>query len=232
MVAAIAAGVAAVGSIGGGLLSAQGAGSAANAQEQASMAGIAEQQREYNQSRTDQLPWLTTGSSALDQLGKLYGLDTYQNGAVQKGTQMNNFGSFWQSPDYKITNQMGLAGVDAGAAAGGSLDSGATRKAEIAYSGNLASSQFDNYANRLAGIAGVGQTAASGISQAGANAANQITQGYNNYGSALASGYLAQGSAYGQTIGQLGGIGSGLIQNNPQFFGSPYNAQHDPLWGG
>jgi hypothetical protein len=219
----------AVGSIGGALIGGQSAQDAANAQIQAAQLAIAEQQREYDQTRTDHLPWLTTGSSALDQLAKIYGLDTYQNGQVQKGTGTNDFSSFWKAPDYNIAMQQGIAGVDAGAAARGSLDSGATRKAEATYASNLGTSQFNNYANRLAGIAGVGQTAADFVGTAGQNTANQIGNYYTNQGNAMASSYLSQGNLYGNALGNLAGIGAGMFSNSGGYGSSGgYQSGGDP----
>lgn len=214
----IGAGIGAIGSIGGALIGSNSASDAAQAQIQAAQLAIAEQQREYDLTRGDYAPWRTTGGSALDSLARLYGLDTYQNGQVVKGTGKTDFSQFQASPDYQFRMSQGIAGVDAGAAARGSLDSGATRKAEINYAGNLASGEFNNYANRLAGIAGVGQTAVAGTAQAGENAANQISQQYTDQGNALASSYLAQGNAYSNALSGLAGIGSGLISNNPQWF--------------
>lgn len=212
----IAAGIGAAGSIGGALLGGSSAQSAANAQEQAAQLSVAEQQREYDQTRSDHMPWLTTGGSALDQLAKIYGLDTSQNGQTVKGSGTTDYSSFYKSPDYAFAQQQGLAGVDAGAAAGGSLDSGATRKAEINFSSGLASQNFNNYANRLAGIAGVGQTAANSLGTLGANTANQISNAYTQSGDAQASSYLAQGNSYAQGLAGLGGYANSALNSYMQ----------------
>ncbi|MBS9522385.1 hypothetical protein KJA66_10700, partial [Xylella fastidiosa subsp. multiplex] len=51
----------AAGSILGSIISNRCAHRAADAQTQASQAAIAVQQRQYNQTRQDQIPWLTAG---------------------------------------------------------------------------------------------------------------------------------------------------------------------------
>ena len=138
----VAAGIGAAGSIAGGLIGSSSASDAAKAQQKSDAAAIAEQRREYDQSRQDLLPWETTGASALDQLAAIYGLATYQNGQTVPGNSSSkpapDYSSFYKSPDYNFAMKEGIAGIDAGAAATGSLDSGATRKAEEKYAGNLA----------------------------------------------------------------------------------------------
>lgn len=58
----------------GGLMGKSSASKAAKAQEAATQAAIAEQRRQYDQTREDQMPWLNTGSSAINRLGYLLGL--------------------------------------------------------------------------------------------------------------------------------------------------------------
>lgn len=195
-----------------------GAGDAADAQASGIKKGIAaqtdmfnkalgEQQRQYDTSRSDQMPWLQAGGGALKQLSSLYGL----NGTPQ------SFDPFKASPDYQFRFNEGVRGVDAGAAARGMLDSGATRKAEIGYAGNLASSEFGNYAQRLMGLAGIGQNTAQSLGALGQNNANTISGLYTNQGENLASSYLAQGQNTANRIGTQWGIGGQLGGN---LFGS------------
>ncbi len=163
----------------------------------------------------------------------------YTPGSAQPG--VDPYATFYQSPDYQFRLTQGLAGVDAGAAAGGYLDSGATRKAEIEYAGNLTSGEYNNYANRLAALAGVGQTTATNLGNLGSQYATNVGNIATNQGNNLASSYLAQGQNYSNTIGNLAGIGSGLIMNNPQWFSgsggggsttpSSYTAPYNMNWG-
>lgn len=111
--------------------------------------------RGYNDARAANQPYLDIGTSALERLGQIYNV----NGAGTSGGNLDPNATFWQSPDYQFRMSQGIKGTDAGAAARGMLDSGATRKAEIQYAGNLASGEFNSYAQRLAGLAGIGQQA-------------------------------------------------------------------------
>jgi hypothetical protein len=132
-----------------------------------------------------------------------------------QGTGQGDLSAFFTSPDYQFRMQEGLAGVTGQAAALGGLDSGATRKALIGYAGNQASGEFNNYANRLAALAGVGQTTATNMAGQGAAYANSVGNIYQNNADNQASSYLAQGRNNANLTGQLAGIGSGLIMNWP-----------------
>lgn len=73
----ISGAIAAVGAIGGSLISSNAAGQAADTSVAASRAAVDETRREYDIGQGNLRPWLQTGSSALGKLAKLYGLDSY-----------------------------------------------------------------------------------------------------------------------------------------------------------
>jgi len=168
---------------------------AADAASQASASSLAEQRRQFDQSRADQQPWLRTGTSALDALSKLYGL----NG------QQQSFGSFTASPDYQFRQNEQNRALTARNSALGIQDSGAAQKAALKYSGDLASGEFNNYTNRLAGLAGVGQAAANTNAQLGQNYAGAVTGINQNTAAALGSSYINQGNIYGNLWSNIGG---------------------------
>lgn len=170
---------------------------AANAASEASAASLAEQRRQYDLSRADQQPWLTTGTNALNSYANLLG----QNGAAAQTTAM---GQFQTSPDYAFRQSEQARALTARNSALGIQDSGAAQKAAMQYSGNLASGEFNNYANRLAGLAGVGQTAATTNAGLGANYANQVTNINQNRAQALGSSYINRGNIYGNLYSNLG----------------------------
>src|SRR5262252_2947736 len=72
-----AAAIAAAGTIGGTLLSNRASGQASNAAQQGAAAALNEQQRQFDISQANAKPWLTTGTSALNRIAQIYGLDTY-----------------------------------------------------------------------------------------------------------------------------------------------------------
>lgn len=72
----IGSAISAGGSILGGLMGGDGAEDAANAQLQANQMAIAEQRRQYDQSRRDNLPYMESGTAANRRLAMLMGLST------------------------------------------------------------------------------------------------------------------------------------------------------------
>lgn len=134
-----------------------------------------------------------------------------------------NMGAFFASPDYQFRQDEQNRELTARNARLGIQDSGAAQKASMKYSGNLASGEFNNYANRLASIAGVGQTAASQNQALGTNYANALTGINQNTGQALASSYQQQGAISSGLTQNLAGIGTSLLNNWPSSGGG---------WGG
>jgi hypothetical protein len=147
----------------------------------------------YDTSREDQQPWRETGVSALSQLSALYGL----------GGQAPDFSVVTNSPGYQFGLDQGVQALDRSAAARGRLRSGAQDMAITRYGQDYAGTKWGEHANRLAGLAGVGQTATNQLGMYGQNYANQV--GQNNM---LAAN--AQASSYGQTANALSGFGSDL----------------------
>lgn len=190
----VAVGAAAVTAVG----SAYSANKSAKAQGKGGDAAIAEQRRQYDQTREDQLPWLQAGGSALTQMQRL---------------NAGDYSSFQASPDYQFAMQQGIQGLDRSAARGGNLFSGGHSADLMKFGQGLASQNYNTYYNRLAGLAGVGQTAANNIGQFGQNAANSIGGAYQANGLARASTY----DAYGQGIaGLAGAFNRGYQQNSAQ----------------
>lgn len=188
----------------GGVASTVSANKAAGAAKSAANSSIAEQQREYDQARADNAPFRTTGVSALNDIAKLYGLDTTDaNGNVVKGSGKADFSSFSTSPDYQFNLQQGQDAINRSAAAHGGLLSGAAVKAGETYASGLASNEFGNYVGRLSQIAGVGQNATNATTAAGTNMANANTQAIMGAGNARASAYSDIGQTIGNTTNSL-----------------------------
>lgn len=190
---------------------------AANASNAATQATIAEQQREFDINQKNQAPWLTTGKSALSMLGGMYGLNS--DGSGQSTGAKPDYSAFYQSPDYQFALQQGLQSVDRGAAARGTLYSGQNTADEMKFGQGLASQQFGNFYNRLAGLAGIGQTAANQLGYAGQNMANQV--GYANQWNAQnqMNSIYNRANANTNMVNSLTGIGSnlaGYYMNRPQ----------------
>jgi len=199
----IAAAIAGAAVIGGVATVASG-NKAANAQKDAANSSIAEQQRQYDQTRADQAPWRTAGAGALSKLAGLYGVDTGNGAAKVPNSQL--YDEFRATPGYGFQMSEGLKAVDRGAAARGLLGSGAAVKGEERFAGGLADTTYGQYVNQLQALAGVGQTATQATSQAGQNAANNISSAYTNAGNARASSYANTGSAINSTLNGLASV--------------------------
>lgn len=146
-----------------------------------------------------------------------------QGGGPAVGTptgapQAGNFRNFFASPDYQFRLGEGNRAIEQSAAARGLLGSGSTLRDLTQYSQGLASSEYGNWFNRLAGIAGLGQTANAANAQAGQNYAANYGQNMTNIGNARASAYQSYGNALGG-LASAGayGLGSGAFRD-------PYSA--------
>lgn len=113
------------------------------------------------------------------------------------------YGGFVASPSYQWRLNQGLQAIERRASANGARFSGATLKAMDRYAGGEASQEFDTYANRLAALAGVGQTATGSVAQAGQNYATGASNAYTNAGNARASAYTNAGNAINQGVQNL-----------------------------
>lgn len=134
-------------------------------------------------------------------------------------TQAPDYSAFYKSPGYEFRLDEGVGALDKSAAARGKLRSGGYGRELTRYGQGVASGEFNNYANRLASIAGLGQTSAAGSGALGAQAAGtasslgnaaaatggQISANIGNAlqsaGGARASGYVGSSNAINQGIG-------------------------------
>jgi hypothetical protein len=187
------------------LIGASSARSAASAQSDSTAAGIAEQGRQYDTTRADYAPFRAAGTKALGQLQT-------ENDRPFDSSQVQ------LDPGYQFGLQQGQQAIDRKAAASGGRVSGAALKAAAEYGTNYATTGYStaynraNQArtdrlNRLAALAGIGQTATGGTANAGANASNNISNMTTAQGNASGAATLAQGNIWGNGINQLGAIG-------------------------
>lgn len=117
------------------------------------------------------------------------------------------------TPGYQFAFNEGQRALESSAAARGGLFSGAAGKALAKYGQGVADQQYGTHLNRLAGLAGIGQTATSQNNQIGMQTAGNVGQAYQNAGNARASGIAGSANAWGSTLGQLAGIGGYMYGN-------------------
>ena len=110
-------------------------------------------------------------------------------------------------PGYQFQMDQGLNSIQNSAAARGGALSGNAMVGLQSYGQGLASTQFQNYMSQLAGIANMGQAAAS-------NTANQGASLMSGAGASLASGIMGAGNAQSANTINQGNILSGLF-NSP-----------------
>lgn len=202
-------------SIWSGNKQADAASDAAKLQAAGQAAALEELKRQFDLSRADQMPWLTAGKDSLAQLAALM---------APGGALTRKFGAadFEADPGYQFQLAEGEQAANRAAAARGGYNSGRTLKELMRYGQGLASTTYQdaynryntdqsNLYNRLAGIAGTGQTAATTLGNAGANYAanvgNTLTGGANAQAASRIAGANARTSGYmGAANAITGGI--------------------------
>ena len=140
--------------------------------------------------------------------------------SMEAGGGSPDYSAFYKSPGYDFRFQEGIRAIDRSASAKGTLMSGGQQRELTRYGQGFASGEFNNYANRLASLAGIGQTATSATGQLGSNVAGQFgnTSGQLGQtimagGTAQASGIAGAGNAWATGIqGAAGALGSGIQQ--------------------
>lgn len=183
-----------------------GAYSAGNAARTAANSGnnaLGLQAQMYNQNRADLTPWRQTGQAALGQMG----------GQIM--------GGFQASPGYQFAQDEGMRTLNNRLAGMGMTNSGMAQREAMRFGTGLANQEYGNYWNRLAGLAGVGQTAAGQTADMGQRYGQNAGNTMMGVGSALASGQTQAASGLMSGANAL----AGYWLNNTQ-------QPKPPEWGG
>jgi len=186
---------AAIGGIVGGISQGKAAKRAAAAQENAANRQIDFQTGIYNDQTERFRPFLDTGTNALAGYNFEMGL----------GERPENYGGFQATPGYEFRKQQGIGAIDASAAARGGLMSGKTLQDLTTFGDGIASQEYGNYMQRLAGMTDMGMGAAGMQATAGNNAAAGVSNALGNIGNAQAAGAIGQGNALAGTMNNLSG---------------------------
>ena len=126
-------------------------------------------------------PWRESGVNALNQLN-----------------QLNTPGSDWKSlmdPGYEFRKQEGVNALSAAGAASGNYGSGKMGVALQDFGQNLASQEYQNVYNRLAGVSGTGQVQSQAMGQMGVQTGNVMSNYLNQAGQNVAQGQVASANA-------------------------------------
>jgi hypothetical protein len=209
--------------------------SAAELQYQESQNALNFQQQEWNTQQENEAPWLSAGKGALSTLDSQ--LSTPGEGLLTPWTQTftpPTSVTEQNDPGYQFRLSQGEGALENSAAANGSLLSGNTLEAQQQFGQNYASNEYSNVYNRalqqyqqnygifennqtntynrLAALAGTGQTAATTLGSEGQAAANtdanidlttgaQQGQDLTNAAAATASGYVGGANAWSGALG-------------------------------
>ncbi len=137
-------------------------------------------------------------------------------------------------PGYQFGLQQGQLGLDRKAAAMGGRVSGAALKAASRFNTDYASTGYgaayqrgQDRLNRLAAIAGIGQTATSGSAAAGQSASSNISNALQSQGNATAASQLAQGNIWGNAANQIA-----ALYGRPQSSGLSVGNSYTGIGGG
>lgn len=230
---AVAIGGAAV--VGAGATIATGS-KAAKAQKYAADQSAETQRYMYDTTRSDYAPYRDVGNNALYKLADMYGVGhsggmAGATGAAGASGTTGDYGGFQASPGYQFRKDQAIGAVKANASARGLLGSTASANKIAERVDGLASSEYDSFANRLASLAGIGQSATGGTAAAGQSAANGISAAQQAAGNARASAYANTGSAINSGAQNLASLY--LYQHNGGFGGGGggYDTSYQPSVG-
>lgn len=214
------AGAMAGASLGGGVDSANAqadaAANAAGAQSSAALAGIAQQNKQFEAIQALLAPYTSAGSWAVKGQRELIGLD---GGAAQQSA----INALQGSPEFAALTQQGENGILANASATGGLRGGNVQAALGQFRPQLLAQLIDQQYSRLGGLTSIGQNAAAGVGNAGLSTGNNISNLLQQQGAALAGGALGQGRAQaGLSSALTNGLGvyAGMGGKFPQINGS------------
>jgi len=196
--------------IGGSLISAGQKKSAANQaaaiQTAKDQAAIDETRRQYDTTRADLAPWVTSGQSASGMQGNLLGL----NGTDQQQAAIT---ALQNSPLYQSLFNNGQNTLLANASATGGLRGGNTQGALANFGRDTLSGVIQNQLTNLGGVSEQGQNAAAQTGVFGANASSNIANLLQAQGQAQAGAALSNGAVGAATTKDIFGTLGGLINN-------------------
>lgn len=181
------------------------AGKAADAQEEASQAGIEEQKRQFDKLVELLSPYNKAGEGSLAAQQNILGL----NGAQAQQAAVSGIE---QSPYFQSVAKQGENSILQNASATGGLRGGNTQGALAQFRPALLNSLVQQQYQNLGGITALGQNSAAQTGNAGMQSANNIGNLLQQGGAAQAGGYIGQANAQSQGLNnllQLGGLGLG-----------------------
>lgn len=222
--AAVIGGIGVAGSVVSGISSSK----AAGAQASAAQAAADGEKAQYQQNRTDQQPYMNSGTHALDTI----------NNDLSTGTGFAapfSLSNFMSSPGYQFQLQQGQNAVNSSAAATGGTLNGGTLKALQQYTSGLANSTYGDAYNRylstsqqqygqLFNLANLGEQATSTLGNQGVQTAQAAGNDLTQVGNAKAAGDIGVGNAINSGLSSVGAVlGSNAIKSSQSGYSGTYN---------
>lgn len=190
--------------VGSALIGSNAASGAADSQAASSADAVAEQRRQFDTTQANAAPYLAAGKTALGQYQT-------ENDRPFDASQVQ------MDPGYEFARKQGQQAIDRQTAAAGGRISGAALKAASEYNNgvattgystayNRANQQRTDRLNRLAALAGVGQTATQQVGSAGATTAGNIGNIVTAQGNASGAAQIAQGNIWSGAGNQIAAL--------------------------
>lgn len=123
------------------------------------------------------------------------------------------YARFRATPGYQFQLTEGQRAIDSSAAARGGLMRGSTLARLQEFGQGLADQTYGQYYNRLAALAGMGQTATGAATSLGSSTASNLGNLYLGAGDARASSYLTQGAAQQSALGSIFNAAGSIFGN-------------------
>lgn len=230
-VAIIAAGIGAVGAIGGAVISSSASKKATSAAANAAAANNTLATNQFNTNSGNLSPTIARGNQAGGYVQSLLGL------GGDSAASTKAFDQYKASTGYQFQLSQGLGAVNSNAYARGMGDSGATLKALQQRGNDVAAGSFNSYIGNLQNVSQQGTSAASALAGVSNNYVNQVSGNNNNVAEVTGNAALWKSSNINGTISSLinagataygygssyGGKGGGIPENNPTGSLSQFN---------
>jgi hypothetical protein len=175
----------------GGVMQADAAGSASDAQSASAQQGIAEQRRQFDAMQALLKPYTEAGLPALEAQQAFLGLKgpEAERAAIERITGGETFQALSGQGEEALLQR---------ASATGGLRGGNIQGALAQFRPQLLSSLIEQQYGRLGGMTQLGQRSAAGVGAAGMETGTNVANLLSQQGAALAGGELNQAKAYGQ----------------------------------
>jgi hypothetical protein len=211
----------------GGALSSAAGSSAARRQERAANNATAEQRRQFDLMYGDQAPFRDAGQNAVRELAGLSGYNPTPSAEMVMA-----------EPGYQFGLDQGRNAIQGTAAARGGLYSGNALRELTRYGGDYATTrfnqandraqqQFGNRWNRLASLAGLGQTSVQQTGAAGMGLGGAIGNNMMGAANAGAAAGMQRANIWGNAANQLGGYMAWNQSGRSGGGASPYSAPNN-----